>query len=205
MIHISVLNHPPPSSGYQSYCQNTRRHKQIRKRTRLCVKIWRQRLYCLAKVWLGLEKTGCNTGVWSFICNWVNQQKQKEHWFLCELHAFLRCAVCRRALWCAHTLSEITLNVNKPQRGRPWQGGCFETVGTSLWFTHSHACTQLSSSNPWLQILLRLTDRWPFSGLLFTRCSHKHRLLTWSRFCPALFRKRVMDMLWLVDGWAWRF
>lgn len=64
-------------------------------------------------------------------------------------------AHCRR-----HEQSEITLNVNKSQRGKPWQRGCFESGGhPGCFHTHSHREFFPTS----------LTDRRPFSSLLFTR------------------------------------
>ncbi len=121
-------------------------------------------------------------------------------------HIFSRCAVCR-ARWRVHVLSGTALNVNKPQRGRPWQGGCFEPAGTSLWFPHTTLFFRLPAMN-----LLHLADRWPFSSLLFTQCTHKHWPLVQRahvthtpRLCsPWPGWKRVLNVPWLDDGWAWQ-
>lgn len=97
--------------------------------------------------------------VWLLTCNRGSRTNRKK-----TPHFSVRCMFCQGVRGAVLVLSEITPNVNTPQRAPSWQGACFEPPGTSLWFLHT-----------W--IFLCMTDRWSFSSVSFTPHTHRRWLL----------------------------
>lgn len=129
-----------------------------------------------------------------YVVPWHTEfKKKKKRMFVCrvgEIHTFLTCTtlwlgLIHRMLPSAHcrghVLSEITLNVNKSQRGLPWQRGCFE------WGGGHHRCFHTHRLAPWifphlshrratvLQLAFHTTYTWTLAA-----CSHA---LMWSLLC----------------------